>query len=128
MNQPYSGSSYCSDHLGVLTYLKDGVLDVDAESSVYPDEFKLFQNYPNPFNPETMIEYTVPSIVSNITAFVQLKVYDSLGNEIATLVNEDKSAGNYEVRFDGTSLPSGIYFYKLIAGNYSETKKMMLIK
>ncbi len=58
MNQPYNGTNYCSDHLGVLTSFRVGVLDVDDESSVYPEDFKLFQNYPNPFNPETKIRFT----------------------------------------------------------------------
>ncbi len=144
MNQPYSGSSYCSDHLGVLTTFRDGVLDVDDESSVYPDGFKLFQNYPNPFNPSTTIKFTIStsplpeaSLRENPSPYqgegqrerlVTLKVYDSLGNEIAILVNEDKPAGVYEVEFIGNGLPSGIYFYRLRAGDYSATNKLILLK
>jgi len=128
MNQPYSGGSYCSDHLGVLTSFRAGVLDVDDESSVYPEDFKLFQNYPNPFNPVTKIRFTIPQDERRETEDVSLKVYDSLGNEIATLVNEDKSAGVYEVDFVGNGLPSGIYFYRLQAGNYTETKKLIFLK
>ena len=86
-------------------------------------EFELSQNYPNPFNPSTSIQYAVSS-----PQFVSLKVYDVLGNEIATLVNEEKAAGTYEVDFYGTVLPSGIYFYKLQAGSFAETKKMVLLR
>jgi hypothetical protein len=90
--------------------------------------FKLEQNYPNPFNPTTIIKYSVPA-----SGFVSLKVYDVLGNEVAALVNEEKPAGSYEVEFDSHSgsvrnLSSGIYFYKLQAGNFVETKKMSLMK
>ncbi len=128
MNQPYNGSSYCSDHLGVLTSFRDGVLDADDESSVYPNEFKLFQNYPNPFNPVTKIRFTIPQNERRETQDVSLKVYDSLGNEIVTLANEEKPAGIYEVEFRGNSLPSGIYFYRLQAGDYTATKKLILMK
>jgi len=123
MNQPYSGNNYCSDHLGVLTYFTNGTLDVDDESSLYPDEFKLFQNYPNPFNPNTKISWQSP-----VSSWQTLKVYDSLGNEIATLVNEEKPVGKYEVEFTGNGLPSGIYFYRLQAGDYTATKKLILMK
>ncbi|NTW50718.1 MAG: T9SS type A sorting domain-containing protein [Chlorobiales bacterium] len=88
-----------------------------------PLEFALGQNYPNPFNPVTTIQYTIPS-----TAEVKLKVFDLLGREIRTLVNERKPSGSYEVRFDGASLASGMYFYRLMAGNYVKTKKMVLVK
>lgn len=86
-------------------------------------DFKLEQNYPNPFNPVTQINYQISK-----QSFVIIKVYDVLGNEIETLVNKEKSTGNYEIEFDGTGLSSGIYFYKLIAGSFVETKKMLLIK
>jgi len=85
--------------------------------------FSLSQNFPNPFNPVTSIKYVVGS-----QQFVTLKVYDVLGNEIATLIDEEKPVGTYEVDFDGTGLPSGIYFYKLKANNYIQTKKMVLLK
>jgi len=85
--------------------------------------FVLEQNYPNPFNPGTSIQYVISS-----KQFVSLKVYDVLGNEIVTLVNEVKTAGNYEVNFDASGLPSGMYIYKLTAGNFSDTKKMILLK
>ena len=85
--------------------------------------FNLSQNYPNPFNPTTKIEYSIPQ-----TSFVTLKVYDVLGKEVAALVNEEKSVGNYNLEFYGNQLPSGIYFYKIQAGSYSSVKKMILIK
>ncbi len=88
-----------------------------------PDKFSLSQNYPNPFNPQTIINYTVP-VVSN----VQLKVYNSAGMEVKTLVNKMMDRGNYSAIFDGTNLPSGIYFYKLTAGNDKLVKKMILVK
>jgi hypothetical protein len=85
--------------------------------------FSLHQNYPNPFNPSTTIQYQIPEL-----SFVTIEVYDVLGTEIATLLNEEKPAGNYEVEFDGSGLPSGIYFYRLQAGSFIETKKMILMK
>ena len=86
-------------------------------------KFDLSDNYPNPFNPSTSIQYAIGS-----RQFVQLKVYDVLGNEIITLVNEYKPAGTYEVEFDGIDLPSGFYFYTVRAGDFSKTKKMILMK
>ena len=94
-------------------------------------EFNLEQNYPNPFNPTTKIKFTIQSVIrdeTNQSQFVNLKVYDILGNEIATLVNEQKPAGTYEVDFNAIGLTSGIYFYKLMTGNFSQTKKMILLK
>jgi len=88
-----------------------------------PVEFSLFQNYPNPFNPSTNIEFRIADF-----GFVSLKVYDVLGNEIATLINEEKSAGTYEVEFSAEALTSGIYFYSLTAGSFTETKKMILLR
>jgi len=93
------------------------------ETPHYLESYHLYNNYPNPFNPSTKIKFEIPD-----PGFVSLKVYDVLGNEITTLVNEEKSAGKYEVEFDGKGLSSGMYFYTLKAGNYSETKKMILIK
>lgn len=111
----------------------DLVSDIESDSEILPENFILEQNYPNPFNPTTKIKFSIPNIGTQRAVSVQLKVYDVLGNEIATLINEEKSAGNYEVEFSshsgaGRNLPSGIYFYSLAAGNYSETKKMLLLK
>lgn len=88
-----------------------------------PDVYALEQNYPNPFNPSTIINYHIPEL-----SFVTLKVYDILGNEIATLVNEKKSIGNFSVKFDAIGLPSGIYFYRFRAGSFLKTEKMVLIR
>jgi hypothetical protein len=93
-----------------------------------PEEFSLSQNYPNPFNPTTTIQYSIPSNGKGETSNVTLKVFDVLGNEAATLVNEEKQPGVYEVEFDASQLSSGIYFYKLQTENYSSTKKMILLK
>jgi len=88
-------------------------------------KYSLSQNYPNPFNPETKIKYSIPG---NTGIFVTLKVYNLLGTEVASLVNENKNPGNHEAVFNGTNLSSGVYFYKIQAGNFSETKRMFLIK
>lgn len=90
---------------------------------VQPNEYKLNQNFPNPFNPATKISFALPK-----KDFTSIKVFDLLGKEIASLINEEKQAGYYEVNFDGSSLTSGIYFYKLVTSNYSETKNMILLK
>ena len=97
--------------------------DVANVSYDVPAEFVLGQNYPNPFNPSTRISYFVPQ-----ESFVSIKVYDFLGREVMTLVNETRSVGSYEISFDASNMPSGTYFYTLIAENYSSTKKMILIK
>jgi len=92
-------------------------------SYVGPKEFKLEQNYPNPFNPITVIGYQLP-VISKVT----LKVYDILGSEVATLVNEEQEAGYKEVKFDAANIASGMYVYRLSSGSYVSTKKMMLLK
>jgi hypothetical protein len=100
------------------------ILDVDNNKKQFLTErFSLSQNYPNPFNPSTRINYTVP-----YNSFVKIKVYDILGNEIATLVNEEKSAGSYEVEFNALNLSSGVYFFQLNAGDFVATKKLILMK
>lgn len=88
-----------------------------------PSDFKLFNNYPNPFNPSTKIRYAIPQ-----SAFTTLKVYSITGKEIATLINEQKTPGVYEVNFDASELSSGIYIYKLQSGSFVEAKEMVLIK
>jgi hypothetical protein len=97
--------------------------DIKIEGKDIPTDFVLKQNYPNPFNPSTIISYSLPT-----RQFVTLKVYDVLGKEISTLVNEEKPAGGYTVQFNATNLPSGVYFYRINSGNYSETKKLLLLK
>ena len=88
-----------------------------------PIAFSLSDNFPDPFNPSTKIRYSIPQ-----TSIVVIKVFDILGNEIETLINEQKSIGTYELTWTAVNLPSGIYFYQLIAGSYIETKKMVLMK
>ena len=85
--------------------------------------FALEQNYPDPFNPSTVISYQLP-----VSSIVTIKVYDMLGREVRTLVNERESTGNHSVRFDAASLASGVYFYRLEAGSYHDTKKLLLLK
>ena len=105
----------------------DGKFEYSKEIAVTientPTSFELSQNYPNPFNPSTSIRY---SIISK--QFVQLKVFDELGNEVKTLVNEEKNVGTYEVVWNADILPSGIYYYRLLTDNFNDTKKMLLLK
>jgi len=101
---------------GIPTY-------VAIQNNNLPNIIRLEQNYPNPFNPSTTIKYSIPKL-SNVL----LKIFDILGSEVATLVNKEQSQGNYEVDFDGSALTSGIYIYRLKAGDYFETKKMAIIK
>ena len=96
---------------------------VEQTSSLIPREFGLNQNYPNPFNPSTTIEFALPK-----QATVELAVYNLLGQRIAVLVNEDLQAGYYQTSFDAHSLPSGVYFYRIQAGSFVQTKKLMLLK
>jgi hypothetical protein len=96
---------------------------VDEVSSALPREFALMQNYPDPFNPTTVIRYKLP-----FTCSLTLKVFDVLGREVVTLVDGIKSAGNYFVTFDGNRLSSGLYLYRLEAGSYTATQKMLLVK
>ncbi|MGB5288813.1 MAG: T9SS type A sorting domain-containing protein, partial [Ignavibacteriaceae bacterium] len=91
--------------------------------SVVPDNYSISQNYPNPFNPSTTIKYSIPQ-----ASFVKIKVYNTLGQVIAELVNQEIQIGNHEVSFDARNLTSGIYFYRIEAGNFVETRKMILIK
>jgi len=116
-----------SDHFPKVTDYSFNITSVQGEE-IQPIDFNLEQNYPNPFNPSTRIIFTIPVVQTGHAPSVQLKIYDVLGNEIATLVNEELPAGNYELTFDAVELPSGIYFYQLRAGIYIETKKMILLK
>ncbi len=100
------------------------ITDKNDEKEIIPSQYLLFQNYPNPFNPITKIKYMIPRRDASHASLqmVTLKVYDLLGREIATLVNEEKPAGEYEVEFNAANLPSGIYFYQLKAGNLRKQK------
>jgi hypothetical protein len=94
-----------------------------ANQNTAPVEFKLNQNYPNPFNPTTTISYSIAK-----SGKVSLKVYDLLGREVTTLINEDQAAGDYRVTFNAGNLSSGVYFYTMQAGNFSESRKLILLK
>lgn len=126
---PVEGKSFYRlkqiDFSGSFEY--SNIIEVDFS---LPIEFLLEQNYPNPFNPTTKIKYSIPSVISteggNLN--VVLKVYDILGKQIASLVNEEKPAGNYEINFNAVGLSSGVYFYKLQTGSFTETKKMILLR
>lgn len=103
-------------------YSAEIILDtVSDQENIF--NYSLQQNYPNPFNPMTKIKYSVP-----ISDVVQIKIYDIMGKEITILLNEYKQAGTYQIDFDASSLPSGVYFYRMISGSYSETKKMILLR
>ena len=108
------------------------VTTVESELNGLPDNFYLSQNYPNPFNPITKIRFTIPSLViaseTNQSQLVTLKVFDILGNEIAILINEEKTAGTYEITWYAEDLHSGVYFYRFKAGTFIEIKKMVLMK
>ncbi|MCK9426078.1 MAG: T9SS type A sorting domain-containing protein [Ignavibacteriaceae bacterium] len=107
-----------------LWYYNPGLTSVDERNTnQLPSVYTLQQNYPNPFNPSTSIEFQIPQ-----NRFVTLNIFDLLGKEVATLVNEEKNVGSYSVNFDASHLSSGIYFYELRAGNFIQTKKMLLTK
>ncbi len=106
----------------------DNILPVEEVENLIVDEFKLYQNFPNPFNPNTTIRFTIPQDERRETQNVCLIVIDVLGSEVAILVKESKPAGSYEVEFNASSLPSGVYFYQLMAGNFVETEKLALIQ
>ncbi len=107
---------YCTIKYSQLT----GIREISSE---IPSEFSLSQNYPNPFNPTTNIRFTLPQ-----NTFAKLIIYDALGREVESLVNGQFNAGKYEVNWNATKYPSGIYYYRLEAGNYIVTKKMILTK
>jgi hypothetical protein len=93
-----------------------------------PEGFKLYQNYPNPFNPVTKIKFSIPSPYKELVQNIKLVIYDILGREAATLVNEPLQPGVYETEFDGTNYASGVYFYSLKYGDYYQATKMILLK
>jgi hypothetical protein len=116
----YNGNLFTGRSNGIywLPYTPSNIDD-----DMVAKDFVLYQNYPNPFNPITNIQFRIPN-----SEFICLKVYDVIGNEIITLVDEYKSAGSYEVEFSGEGLSSGVYFFRLQTGSYTETKKMVLLR
>lgn len=120
----YGDSTYAlSSNAGAFFIGKSGPFTNVLQTTGAPRSFALFQNYPNPFNPSTVISYQLP-----VNSQVTLRIYDLLGREVQTLVNEKEPAGRYSVAFTASNLSSGIYFYTIRAGNYSAVKKMLLIK
>ena len=120
------GNKWIGTYPGLAVFNEGGIVSVNEKDKLKRSllsSFQLSQNYPNPFNPSTKIRYSIPQ-----SSNVVIKVFDILGNEIETLVNEEKPVGVYEVEFEGGNLSSGVYFYQLTAGNFIEMKKMLLIK
>ena len=118
--------AYDSKSIGIWSNVgmfKTGKITALGKSAYLPKEYMLYQNFPNPFNPTTAINYEIPT-----SGLVTIKIYDVLGREIETLVNKEKSPGKYKVEFDGSNFASGLYFYRITSNNFSQTKKMLLIK
>jgi hypothetical protein len=115
---------------GIL-YGDTSLVGIKPNSNKIPADFSLFQNYPNPFNPVTKIKFSIPPSRAAM-GVTNLTIYDVLGREVTTLVNEQLSPGSYEVEWSavggGSNCPSGVYFYKLITAEYTETRKMVLLK
>jgi hypothetical protein len=113
------GSNVVYKYVGprIISSVEEEIIDL------LPTGYSLSQNYPNPFNPSTKIKYSIPQ-----TSNVVIKVFDVLGNEVATLMDEEKYIGTYELTWNAENLPSGVYFYQLKAGDFISTKKMILIK
>ncbi|MCE1165359.1 MAG: T9SS type A sorting domain-containing protein [Bacteroidetes bacterium] len=119
-----TGSWFASRAMvGALRYVVNPVSGIGVIGNVTPSDFKLSQNYPNPFNPVTTIEFAVP-----VRTYVVLSVYNSLGREAAVLVNGEYSPGNYRINWNASGLSSGVYFYTMRAGNFTQTKKLLLVK
>ena len=118
-----NGYVYAGTHLNGDFKSISQTTSVKNDKANIPGDFSLSQNYPNPFNPSTSITYSLPR-----SSHVVLKVYNILGKEVITLVNEEKPAGNYKVVFNGSNLTSGVYFYKVQAGSFVSTKKFVLLK
>lgn len=133
------GGSSPSDHLQSVSIMRDNIIEVrNLFNSIYPysaitsisksehkqpNAFNLQQNYPNPFNPTTQINYQLAK-----NSKVSIKIYDVSGREVKTLVNETQAAGNHTSNFNGAGLASGFYFYRIEAGNFNQTKKMVILK
>jgi len=120
-----ANAAWACGNSGTIIKMKT-TTDVNKNRLTVPEHFELCQNYPNPFNPTTKIKFTIPTVETPY--MVSLRAYDILGDEVVTLVNEEKPAGEYEVELEGSRLSSGMYFYELRAGDFVSTKKMMLVK
>ena len=118
-----NGDSLKSAQTFNITFKRNNPTGINQVGTEIPASFALSQNFPNPFNPSTTIKFSVPK-----NGFVNLKVYDLAGKEVSNLINENLIAGNYEASFDGSNLTSGVYFYRLQANGFTETKRMTLIK
>jgi hypothetical protein len=117
-----------SSVLSLWTAIINNPVGVEPVSTEIPSSYKLEQNYPNPFNPVTSINFDIPAVNGNAAQDVSIKIYDILGNETAVIVNGKLAPGSYKYEWDATLAPSGVYFYKMQAGDFSETKKMILTK
>ncbi len=129
-NTGYITTNFCSGGSGGIAYPRifkttngGGIIGIMPISNEVPKEFSLSQNYPNPFNPITNVKYSISK-----DSKVKITIYDVLGREVITLVNDFKKAGYYDVIFDGVNFASGVYFYKLQAGDFTDTKKMLILK
>jgi hypothetical protein len=114
---------YFNSKFGLIRFTDTLVTSINELNPTIQNEYGLLHNYPNPFNPSTIINYSVKD-----AGLVKIKVYDILGSEVATLVNENKSAGNFAIEFNASNLPSGIYFYKISTDKFTEVKKMILLR
>jgi hypothetical protein len=112
---------------GGISWCSCIISSINKKDNIIPDKFSLHQNYPNPFNPITKIRFEIPEVRGQMTE-ARLIIFNSLGQEIETIVNQELSPGTYEVSFDGSKYPSGVYFYRLTTGDFTETKRMVLIK
>jgi hypothetical protein len=112
-----------SGNVGYDTVTWCPITGIQQISTTVPKDYVLEQNYPNPFNPTTTIKFSIPK-----EGYVEMKLFDVTGREVATLVSDPFKAGTYEIDFDGTKLSSGVYFYKVVVGDFTATKKMVLIK
>jgi hypothetical protein len=132
MYTPHLQSVFFTDHMTgyivgdsgkILKTTTGGVMSIKDNVNTQPEYFLLDQNFPNPFNPVTQITYSLPK-----ASFVELKIYNLMGREIATLVSEKQMAGKYQLEFNGESFPSGVYFYKLETPQYVETKRLLILR
>jgi hypothetical protein len=125
---PVPNTGYAVGSNGTILKTTSGYVSINPSGSPVPDKFCLFQNYPNPFNPITKIKFAVPVYSKVESPYVRLIIYDMLGKEAAVLINQMLQPGTYEVEWDGMNFTSGIYSYRLTSGDFTEVKKMVLIK